>query len=316
MVQAVGAHCSVVCTLGRLICSRLFRVLLLLWRAWVRAIRTSLTLVWWLWLVLCPWQDPLRFAHFTAMVNHCIWLLLWHVLYYCRTVMVRLMHLSVHLVRERVTHIWLFLLGLIGCTHHVLVVWHLLGAAVDSTLVLDQLCKCLLIHRLVHEMTSIIGRSLVDLNRLVAILSLFVVLWGSARVGSRAWSTLSHHEACLRNIDKVGILFVLSLSLHLVQLLHIQLFGDFHLVLLLRAEVMTTVEHLSLPWCNLLIGIHLTCRTLRLLRPNIRIRVFPRKEPGLSLGSRCFVYFVFGSWTFTLRVMSNIVFKPSRLVLL
>ena len=157
-----------------------------------------------------------------------------------RVIMIRLVHVCWHLIRERVPHRHWLLLSRVCGTNHILIKGNLRPIVVHLVL-LYQFLECLLVDRLVYKvaMTCIsVHCPLIYLHCRVARLILFVVLGCPSRVSSRVRAALSHHEVL------VGPL--LGLPLHLVELLQLQLFGDFHRLLLLRTEVVPAVEDLSL----------------------------------------------------------------------
>ena len=99
---------------------------------------------------------------------------------------------------------------------------------------------------------------------------------------------------------------LLSLPFHLVELLQLQLFGDFHLLLLLGAEVVPTVEDLAL---DRLVRIHLTALNIYLLIVDVGIGVLAREESGLGLHCGP-VNFVFGGWALAFDKMRySIIFE-------
>ena len=199
------SHCGVVSPFCRLVGWWSLRGVVLVYLFWWRIIpvSTSLSLMGGLRLVLIiARQDPLGF-HFAAMVNHCVWLLIHtHLLNYSGVIVVWSVHSSTHLSWKGLSK-WLFLLSLVCCTHHVLTIWNLLPNTIDSTLVLNQLSKCLLVDRLVHKMwpLSVSLGSLTDFYCLIAwVFRRLLVLWCSTRVSSWARAALTNQEACFWNV--------------------------------------------------------------------------------------------------------------------
>ena len=154
-----------------------------------------------LWVVLVAWQNPLRLVHLASVMDHRVWLLcrcyvlMLYSVHCGRVIMIRLVHVCWHLIRERVPHWHWLLLSRICGTNHILIEGDLRPIVVDLVL-LYQLLECLLIDRLVYKvaMTCIsVHCPLIYLHCRVARLILFVVLGCPSRVSSRVRAALSHH---------------------------------------------------------------------------------------------------------------------------
>ena len=162
----------------------------------------------------------------------------------------------------------LFLLRLISHTNHSLVLYLCVMSVIDLLLLSCQMLHILLtlIHKL-RILSCLVRRALVGLLR------------SPARVGGRVRLRARHWKTILRNI----LYQVWVLTLHL-ELLKLELFLDFHLLLLLWRKVVSAVQNLCVlvgvvcSWWSCLAVTHTW-----LLSDIFRVWVLPAEEPSLSL---------------------------------